>query len=154
MELACELWWAPLSNLGMLVSMKIVKPLATKNSAFYNPPPFFSLPPSLPSPFPFRALRDLASFYLHAAVESGSVVSFVVIWDVSADAAVPVIPFWARAVEWNTAEQSIPGLKQGVSASEEKSFALWVFAFPHRCIELVIFWPGAKLAVGYIQQAD
>lgn len=64
--------------------------LATRNSALYNLPPF----PSLSfSPFPFQALKYLASFYLHAAVESRSLVSFAVIWDVFADAAVPVIPF-------------------------------------------------------------
>lgn len=49
--------------------------------------------------FPLQALKDLASSYLHVAVEGGSIVSFAVIWDVSADAAVPVIPFQARTVE-------------------------------------------------------
>lgn len=44
-------------------------------------------------------MKDSASSYLHVAVESGSIMSFVVIRDVSADTAVPVIPFQARAVE-------------------------------------------------------
>lgn len=50
-------------------------------------------------PLPLQALKDLASSYLNVTVEGGSIVSFVVIRDVPADAAVPVIPFRARAVE-------------------------------------------------------
>lgn len=67
-----------------------IESLATKSSAFCNPLIFPFSPSLLPSQ---QALKGLASFYLHAAVGSGSVVSFVVIWDVPADAAVPVIPF-------------------------------------------------------------
>lgn len=105
--------------------------LATRNSILYNPPPFLSLSFS---PFPFQALKDLASFYLHATVESRSLVSFAVIWDVFGDAAVPVIPFWARAGKWNTAEQSMPcAAGTETNWSEEKSFTLRMFA------ELIIF---------------
>lgn len=121
--------------------------LATRSCALYNAPPF--LPRSF-SPFPLQTLKDLVSFYLHAAVGSWSLESFAVIWDIFAETAIPVIPFWARAGEWNTAEQLMP-CTAGTETiwTEEKSFTSLMSAFPHYCTDLIIFWPGTKLTVGH-----